>query len=132
MAQYRSEPDDGGHAVVLYSCEPRSLTFLNSWGDQWGNNGNLSIEDHTVLELYSAPVCFYDVYWLESNLTSAERKAYDTQAYEALRAHSVEHPSILELEARCPRCYANAPIADLGATSGKRFARAATSHSRQS
>jgi transcription elongation factor Elf1 len=65
-----------------------------------------------VLELNIAPVRFYDVYWLESDLTAAERKAYDVQVYEALRARTVEHPRILELEARCPRCYANAPIAD--------------------
>jgi hypothetical protein len=104
--------DETGHAVVLDSCDPRSLTFLNSCDDQWGNNGSFSIEDHTVLELNSALVRFYDVYWLESDLTAAERKAYDFQVYEALRVRIVEHPSILELEARCRRWYGNAPIAD--------------------
>lgn len=112
MAPHRSGPDGGGHAVVLYSCDPHSLTFLNSWGLKWGKDGSFSIEDHTVLELNSAPVCFYDVYWLESDLTEVERQAYDTEVYESLRARSVEHPSILELEARCPLCCANAPIAD--------------------
>ena len=49
MEPHRSLPNGGGHAVVLTGCDPRSLTFLNSWGYQWGNNGSFSIEDHTVL-----------------------------------------------------------------------------------
>jgi hypothetical protein len=65
-----------------------------------------------LLELNGAPVRFYDVYWLESDLATAERKAYDVQVYEALRACTAEHPSTLELEALCPRCYVNAPTAD--------------------
>jgi hypothetical protein len=31
MALHRSLLDDGGHAVVLISCDPHSLTSLNSW-----------------------------------------------------------------------------------------------------
>ena len=54
MASHRSLPDDGGHAVVLVGCDPHSLTFLNSWGHQWGNNGSFGVENHTVLELDGA------------------------------------------------------------------------------
>ncbi|POR37004.1 Uncharacterized protein TPAR_02794 [Tolypocladium paradoxum] len=112
MASHRSSPRDGGHAVVLIGCAPRSLTFLNSWGRHWGNNGSFSVEDHTVLELEAASMTFYDVYWLAGELTAAERRAYDVTVDEAVRARAVQHPSILELEARCPRCRVNAPIAD--------------------
>jgi hypothetical protein len=114
MEQHRLLPDDGGHAVVLSKCDPRSLTFLNSWGHDWGNGGSFSVEDHTVLELDGASeatrVCFYDVYWLEEDLTAAERQAYNVKVDEAL-ACAQQHRSILELEARCPRCCNNAPIA---------------------
>jgi hypothetical protein len=77
MASHRSLPDDGGHAVVLFKCHPHSLTLLNSWGEEWGNKGSFSIEDHTVLELDDASeatsVCFYDVYLLEEDLTAIEQ-----------------------------------------------------------
>lgn len=112
MAPYKSQPSGGGHAVVLYSCDPHSLTFLNSWGSTWGKAGSFSVQDHTTLDISSVPARFYDVYWLESNLTALEKQAYDTKVQETLRRRSKEHPSILELEARCPRCYFNSPIAD--------------------
>jgi hypothetical protein len=116
MKPHGSLPDGGGHAVILVSCDPRSLTFLNSWGRQWGNNGSFSVEDHTVLELNSVTettkVCFYDVYWLESELKDEEREAYDSKVNEELRARAAEYPSIFGLETRCPRCQNNSPIAE--------------------
>jgi hypothetical protein len=116
MASHRSLPDDGGHAVVLFKCDPHSLTFLNSWGKEWGNKGSFSIEDHTVLELDDASeatsVCFYDVYWLEEDLTTIEQQAYTLKVDKELYARAEKYPSILELEARCPHCHDNSPIAD--------------------
>jgi len=116
MASHRSLPDDGGHTVVLFKCDPHSLTFLNSWGKEWGNKGSFSIEDHTVLELDDASeatsVCFYDVYWLEEDLTAIEQQAYTLKVDEELHARAEKYPSILELEARCPHCHVNSPIAD--------------------
>jgi hypothetical protein len=63
MASRRSLPDYNGQAVVLISFDARSLTFLNSWGHQWGNNGSFSAEDHTVLELDGASVSFMSTEW---------------------------------------------------------------------
>ncbi|OIW32948.1 hypothetical protein CONLIGDRAFT_676771 [Coniochaeta ligniaria NRRL 30616] len=108
MTPYHSVADGGGHAVILTSCDPQSLTFLNSWGHGWGNNGSFRIEDSTVLEW----VCFHDIDWLESDLTTAEKQAYQSRVDKELRERAEKHPSILELEARCPRCRANSPIAD--------------------
>ena len=45
----------GGHAVVLIRCGPRSLTFLNSWGTEFGEYGFFSVENADVLG-----VTFYD------------------------------------------------------------------------
>lgn len=115
MRLHLSPLSDGGHAVVLIGCDPHSLTFLNSWGRKWGNNGSFSVEDASTLELHTTAmtqVDFYDVYWLESDLTTAEQKAYTDKADAILQARALQHPSIFELESRCPLCQANSPIAD--------------------
>lgn len=76
MADCRSAPADGGHAVVLTNCEPKSLTLLNLWGTSWGNEGSFRIEDHTVLELdvETARMSFYDVFWVEDDLRMLRRR----------------------------------------------------------
>jgi hypothetical protein len=114
MSPYRSWPDGGGHAVVLVRCDPTSLTFLNSWGSDWGNHGSFSVEDHTVLQLdgtyRASPVRFYDVYWLEDDLTASERHQYDVRVDEALQARAEQYPSLLQLESQCPLCRVSSPI----------------------
>ena len=56
-------------------------------------------------------VCFYDVYWLEKDLTDTEWQAYMDRVDQELHARAEQYPSILDLEARCPHCHKNAPIA---------------------
>jgi hypothetical protein len=114
MDAYSSSPNVGGHAVVLTSCDPHSLTFLNSWGRDWGNQGSFSVENCATLELRGTDkfqVRFYDVYWLENDLTEEERKAYEAEIDEKLCAHVSEYSSIFELEYRCALCTVNSPIA---------------------
>jgi hypothetical protein len=114
MADYRSAPADGGHAVVLTNYEPKSLIFLNSWGTSWGNEGSFSIEDHTVLELdvETARMSFYDVFWVEGDLKDAEKKAFDIKVNKKLREEVNNHPGLRELEAHCPNCRHNSLIVD--------------------
>lgn len=57
-------------------------------------------------------MAFYDVYWLVKDLTASEQKAYSDKVDAALLARAANHPSIFELEARCPLCKVNSPIAD--------------------
>jgi hypothetical protein len=116
MAPHRLSPPGGGHAVVLTSYDPRSLTFMNSWGYQLGNNGSFSVENPSVLgidgtigELHPS---FYDIYWVEGDLTATERQAYETKVDDALRPHTEQYPIIFKLEAHCPKCQSNTPIAD--------------------
>lgn len=115
MAAQHSLPSDSGHAVMLTTCDPTSLTFLNSWGGNWGNYGSFSIENHTVLELEwvygKYPMNFYDVYWLESDLDPIERRAYNAKVDEEVRRRTAQFPSILELQARCPHCDKDASLA---------------------
>ncbi|KAL5045930.1 hypothetical protein BDW71DRAFT_214856 [Aspergillus fruticulosus] len=116
MAAYRSLPDAGGHAVLLTRCDPHSLTFLNSWGRKWGDNGSFTIEDPSVLELDDpaglAKMRFYDVYWQLGGLTEVERKRYSDYVDRMLQRFAGRHPTLLELEMACPLCKRSAPIAD--------------------
>ncbi|EHK22788.1 uncharacterized protein TRIVIDRAFT_222054 [Trichoderma virens Gv29-8] len=61
--------------LFMTGCNPRSLTILNSWGRKWDNDGSFNVESYTALELDKYPMKFYDVYRLESKLTSAEKQA---------------------------------------------------------
>ncbi|KAF4946131.1 hypothetical protein FGADI_11409 [Fusarium gaditjirri] len=115
MHLHRRGKDGGGHAVVLTRCDTESLTFINSWGSDWGINGSFSVENAHVLELdldngLNVPAQFYDIYWLESDLTPGERAAYHQKVDKALQNYSKEHTSILSLEAACPCCKRPAPL----------------------
>ncbi|KAF5964991.1 hypothetical protein FBULB1_12498 [Fusarium bulbicola] len=111
MTPHFDKIHDGGHAVVLVSCDPKSLTFLNSWGSAWGDNGTFTIESPVVLGHKDEPLRFYDVYWVEEELTDAERQAFDARVDEELRRHAEEHESIFELEYQCPRCSETSTLA---------------------
>lgn len=116
MRPHRKGSDDGGHAVVLYACEPHSLSFLNSWGSDWGINGSFRVQSPAVLEMNEQDrldsVRFYDVFWHESDLTPSERAAYDAKVEEKLRNYTTEYPSLLELEATCLFCERISSVSD--------------------
>jgi hypothetical protein len=116
MRPHRHGPDDGGHAVVLYACDPHSLSFLNSWGSDWGTNGSFRVQGPAVLEMDErhrlAPVQFYEVFWYEKDLTPSERAAYAAKVEEKLRTYTTKYPSLLELEATCPLCQRISLISD--------------------
>ncbi|KAG5790490.1 hypothetical protein H9Q69_010442 [Fusarium xylarioides] len=112
MAPHYNGVYDGGHAVVLVSCSPESLTFLNSWGRKWGENGLFKIENPAVLGHKDRCLRFYDVYWVEGGLTKAERQAFNAMVDEELRRRAEEHEGIFELEYRCPRCSNTSQLAD--------------------
>ncbi|KKP02124.1 hypothetical protein THAR02_05755 [Trichoderma harzianum] len=116
MVPHRSGIPYGGHAVIMTGCSPKSLTFLNSWGRKWGNNGSFSVESYTALELDNTRMRFYDVYWLESELTSAEKQAYASKVDNDLRSFSAKYPGILELQLRCPACSSTTRLGDYEGT----------------
>ncbi|KAF4480420.1 hypothetical protein CGGC5_v011009 [Colletotrichum fructicola Nara gc5] len=110
MMEHRSLPSYGGHAVVLVDCKPDRLTFLNSWGKDWGTNGSFSVEDHTVLELDGCPMRFYDVYWLLADLTPMERQAHSSEIDAEVSRLAKQYPGIFDLKLRCPHCGADTPL----------------------
>jgi hypothetical protein len=64
-------PDTSGHAVVLTSYNSSCLTFMNSWGQKWGDNGFFRIQNAEVLQLE-----LFDVYWTLNDLTEGEKEYY--------------------------------------------------------
>jgi hypothetical protein len=64
-------PSTSGHAVVLTSYNSKCLTFMNSWGQKWGDKGFFRVQNAEVLQLE-----FLDVYWTLSDLTEGEKEYY--------------------------------------------------------
>ncbi|KAL2831357.1 hypothetical protein BJY01DRAFT_254256 [Aspergillus pseudoustus] len=120
MRPYRSGPDTGGHAVVLYACDPQSLSFLNSWGKKWGANGTFSIDSAGTLELDGSSqwtrMRFYDVFWYEDDLPLEDREAYRDESDRYFIDKTLQYPAILDLEASCPHCEQNSFLGDFRGT----------------
>lgn len=110
MAPHCAEPWHNGHAVVLIGCAPQSLTFLNSWGSDWGKNGTFSIEDYTVLSIEDEPMRFYDIFWKQSDLTEAELGAYAAYINEKVQSLASRYPEHSFFEALCPLCENSVPV----------------------
>ena len=66
-----------GHAVVLTSYNSKCLTFMNSWGQKWGDNGFFRVQNAEVLQLE-----FFDVYWTLNDLTEREKEYYHQRGSE--------------------------------------------------
>jgi hypothetical protein len=112
--QEGGEGDDqpGGHAVVLVRCSEISLTFMNSWGVGFGNNGFFRIDKASTLEVLDGPqMRFFDVYWTEADLSPEEKAAWEQhKAEEAARQVPEAWPqSFRDLPVRCPLCDRTVP-----------------------
>ena len=95
------QENPGGHAVVLMRCSPIGLTFMNSWGKEFANGGFFNVQKEEVLHNMK----FYDVYWLESDLTPNEKRAYGREYSKKCREIAQKYPSILNLHFNCPKCH---------------------------
>lgn len=98
--------DQGGHAMVLVHCDATSLTFMNSWGPKFANNGFFTVDKASTLEITGGQAMkFYDVYWTIEDLSTNEIAKWDE-----LRVWSVGNviqdlpTSFHELPVDCPRC----------------------------
>lgn len=63
-----------GHSVVVVGCTEDVLYIKNSWGDDWADKGYFSAVQK-VLDV-CVPASYFDVFWIETDLTDDERKAY--------------------------------------------------------
>ena len=77
-------PNDplSGHAVVLTSYNSQSLTFMNSWGVGWANEGFFRVENAEVL---GNQLEFFDVYWKVDELSDKEKERYRKHGSELAR-----------------------------------------------
>ena len=79
--------------MVLIGCDPNYLTFMNSWGQGFGDGGFFRVEDQSVL----IDMKFYDVYWTLNDLKQSEVKAYERESIKRGKELSQTFPSIRDL-----------------------------------
>ena len=104
-----------GHAVVLTSYNSKSLTFMNSWGAKWANDGFFSVENTEVL----GGMKFYDVYWEEGDLSEGEKESYKKSKREAA-AKLIEHLKGLQsAKYACPKCQQESLVTEFTGTLSK-------------
>lgn len=66
----------GGHAVVLIDATSDEWTFLNSWGEEWGDCGKFRMKTGAI------EIKFYDIFWYISDLTQTEINLYKNLAFQ--------------------------------------------------
>lgn len=95
------EEESGGHAVVLIDFGDGFLTFLNSWGENWGDNGKFRIKNSSVL----GKINYYDIFWTENDLTNDEKEAWNNRTTVEMKNliwnYITKYPKI---KIKCPHC----------------------------
>ena len=98
----------GGHAVVLIRCDPDCLTFMNSWGTEFADEGFFRVEDQSVLN----DMKFYDVYWTLDDLTSGEKRAYKIEGTKKAKEVLEKFPSLKDVIYKCPKCKRDSKVVE--------------------
>ncbi|XP_021967150.1 uncharacterized protein LOC110862280 [Folsomia candida] len=81
---YAKSSEKTGHAVVLVECYRDHLVFMNSWGKDFADGGFFRVENADVLG-----VKFYDVWFLESDLTLGEKNEYEHKCMREIPWHLI-------------------------------------------
>ena len=63
--------ESGGHSVVLVDFHDDVYTFLNSWGQNWGDKGYFRVQKGAI------KFKFLHVYWYESDLSPKEKEIWN-------------------------------------------------------
>ena len=104
---HHSTSEAGGHAVVLTSYDAVSLHLMNSWGDEWADDGFFRVQNADVLGLK-----FVDVYWHENDLSKQEKKAYDKHGAEVASKLMKSLKGLQEVKYKCPLCAVESKVVD--------------------
>ena len=86
--------------MVLIRCDPKCLTFMNSWCTGFADKGFFRVEDSSVLR----EMHFYDVYWTEDDLKESEKQAYKEKCTTDAKKLLEKFPSLKDLPFQCPMC----------------------------
>ena len=102
-----STSESGGHAVVLTSYDAESLRLMNSWGDEWADDGFFRVQNADVLGLK-----FVDVFWTSDNLSKKEKRAYDQHGAEVAAKLIGSLKGIQMAKYKCPLCKIESKVVD--------------------
>ncbi|CAF1056645.1 unnamed protein product, partial [Rotaria magnacalcarata] len=80
LGMHSSLTNEYSHAVVLTKTNTTYLTFMNSWGMSFADNGFFKVRDQSVLNL-----SFYDVYWTLEDLKDSEIRGFQSMCTEVER-----------------------------------------------
>ncbi|XP_015778868.1 PREDICTED: uncharacterized protein LOC107356762 isoform X1 [Acropora digitifera] len=102
-----SESEPGGHAVVLTSYDADSLRLMNSWGDDWADQGFFRVQNSDVLGLK-----FVDVFWTLKDLSKKEKKAYEQHGAEVAGKLLKSLKGLQMVKYKCPLCAVESKVVD--------------------
>ena len=102
-----SESEPGGHAVVLTSYDAESLRLMNSYGDDWADQGFFRVQNSDVLGLK-----FVDVFWTLNDLGKREKKAYEQHGAEVAGKLLKSLKGIQVVKYKCPLCTVESKVVD--------------------
>ena len=110
-------PDDlSGHAVVLTSYNSKCLTFMNSWGEDWGEKGFFKVQNAEVL---GDQLKFFDVYWKLKDLSKEEKEYYDKHGSEVATKLMNSLKGLQKAEYTCPECGQTSLVTEFEGTLSK-------------
>ncbi|KAK8896645.1 hypothetical protein M9Y10_014557 [Tritrichomonas musculus] len=107
------ELEDGGHAVILIDVNDEEYTFMNSWGEQWGDHGIFRIKKDAI------DITFYDIFWYEKDLTQHEIQIWKDRSVEAIQTFYQICVDIDSLISMYYNCFYTQPILFLFNNSAK-------------
>lgn len=100
-------PVTSGHTVVLTSYNSKCLIFMNSWGQEWGDNGFFRVQNAQLLQLK-----FFDVYWTLDDLTGQEKEYYEQHGFEVAEKLVKSLKGLQKAEYKCPKCHETSRVTE--------------------
>ena len=106
-SKHDSKSAPGGHAVVFTSYDADSLRLMNSWGDDWADEGFFRVKNSDVLGLE-----FFDIFWTLNDLSKKEKKAYEIHGAEVAGKLLKSLKGLQLVKYKCPLCAVESNVVD--------------------
>ena len=91
----------GGHAVVLTSYDADSFRLMNSWKDDWADNGFFRVQK-SLSDVLDLKFEFFDVSWAKDDLSEKEKKAYEQYGAEVAGKLLKSLKGLQVMKYKCP------------------------------